>query len=92
MGRKPKYNSEKEKKAALALAKKLKRSSEKEQKKSKESNFQWISQYLIKVADQVTQKVERQRANTNLQAVKRLAAKESLEFSNTLSERRKCVK
>ena len=75
IGQKPKYNSKTEKKAALGLAKKLKRLSKKEQKQAQETNSKWIFQYLSKFADQVTQKVERQKANTNLQAVKRLGVK-----------------
>ena len=77
MGRKKIYNDNTEKKAALALAKKLKRSSEKELKKVQESNFQWISQYLDEVADQVTQKVERKIADAKRRKLKRFAIKEA---------------
>ena len=75
MGRKKKYPSETEKKAALALNKKSKRSTAKEQKKSLESTYQWISQYLLDIANQVTQKVERRTADAKQKAKKRLAMK-----------------
>ena len=77
MGRKKKYNSETERKAALALNKKLKRSSEKEQKLAQETNNQWISQYLLEIANQVTQNVERRTADKKQRAKKRLAVKEA---------------
>ena len=42
--------------------------------KAQETNNQWISWYLLEVADQVSQKVERRIADTKRKAMKRLAA------------------
>ena len=78
MGRKPKYQCEAEKKAALAMNKKLKRSTMKERNKAQESNYQWISQYLCKVSNQVTQMVERRRADAKQKAKKRLVNKKPI--------------
>ena len=86
MGRKPKYDSLTEKKTALALAKKLKRSSDKSKKKAQESNEQWISQYLLRVANQICQTVERRKADTIRKALKRSAVKEAV---NILPKRQK---
>ena len=42
-----------------------------------ETNFQWISQFLEVVADQVTQKVERKIADAKRRKLKRFAIKEA---------------
>ena len=89
MGRKRKYDNEDDAKAAKALQKKMQRSVAKQQKMANETNFQWISQYLLEVANQVTQNVERRKADATQRATKRSAVKEA---ANILPKRQKYAK
>ena len=83
------YKSEAEKKAAYALNKKLKRAADKEKKLAAESNHQWILQYLLQIANDVTQIVERKKTDAKQKAVKRSAVKEG---ANILPKRQKYAK
>ena len=84
-----KYKSDAEKKAADAERKRLKRAS----MKMKEINSEWISQILIKMANQIPHKVAvleaRRSADAERRAAKRSAVKEA---ANILPKRQKYSK
>ena len=85
-----KYKSEADKKAANALAKKLKRAAEKEKKiVVNEKNSQWICQCLLEIVKVVPQIVERRRTDAKQKAIKRAAVKEA---ANILPKRQKYAK
>ena len=90
------YKSEAEKKAAYALNKKLKRIADKlanDEKNSKKSSNQLISEILVQIVNDIPRKSEllkaRRSSNTKAQAVKRAAVKEP---ANTLAKRQKYEK
>ena len=90
------YKSEAEKKAANALAKKLKRAADKlanDKENAKKSTNQLISEILIKLVNDIPHKVElkkaRNRTKAKNQAVKRNAVRET---ANTLAKRQKYEK
>ena len=90
------YQTEAEKKAAHALAKKLKRAADKlakDKENAKKSSNQLISEILLKIVNDIPLKAEainaRKRYKTNNQAVKRAAVKEA---ANIMPKRQKYAK
>ena len=90
------YHSKEQKKAANALAKKLKRAADKlakDKENAKKSSNQIISEILLKIVDDIPHKAEvinaRKRYKTNHQAVKRAAVKEA---ANIMPKRQKYKK
>ena len=90
------YKSEEEKKKAYALAKKLKRATDKlakDKENATKSANQLISELVIKLVNDIPQKAEvireRKRYKTKHQAVKRAAVKEA---ANIMPKRQKYAK
>ena len=96
MGRKKLYESETAKKAALALKKKQKRAENNIAKKlleAEKTNFQWVSQILLKLVNDIPRKVEilnaRRQRHADQRAIKRKAIREA---ANILPKRQKYSK
>ena len=91
------YKSKEEKKAAYALNKRMKRAADKlaKQRKNEEKpNYQWLSEILIKLVNEIPRKSElrkaRKSSNAKCQAVKREALKQPI--TNVVSKRPKYAK
>ena len=91
-----KYKTEDEKKAAYALAKKLKRAAEKlanDQKNDENTKQQFISEIVLILVNDIPQKAEalkaRKISNAKSQSVKRSAVKEG---ANIMPKRQKYAK